>query len=117
MKSANRTGPVHYRTAAVGGIDVFYREQKPEYKSYVDEAFLDQIAGQAGLDMEPWEGARQPHEDWVLQIQADEALAKAKRLDSTPSFLIGPTGGVAQPLRHFGLDEPGVFEEAVRRLL
>jgi len=25
MESANRTGPVHYRTAAVGGINVFYR--------------------------------------------------------------------------------------------
>src|SRR5262245_171711 len=26
MESANRTGPVHYRTAAVGGVNVFYRE-------------------------------------------------------------------------------------------
>jgi len=25
MESASRTGPVHYRTAAVGGINVFYR--------------------------------------------------------------------------------------------
>jgi pimeloyl-ACP methyl ester carboxylesterase len=29
MESANRTGPVHYRTAAVGGVDVFYREAGP----------------------------------------------------------------------------------------
>jgi hypothetical protein len=26
MESADRTGPVHYRTAAVGGVSVFYRE-------------------------------------------------------------------------------------------
>lgn len=98
-------------------IDVFYRDQGPEFTGYVNEAFLDQIAGQAGLDMERWEEARQPPEGWVAQIEADEALAKAKRLDSTPSFLIGPTGGVARPLRHFGLEEPGVFEEAVRGLV
>jgi hypothetical protein len=26
MESASRTGPVHYRTAAAGGVSVFYRE-------------------------------------------------------------------------------------------
>jgi len=30
MESANRTGPVHYRTAAVGGVSVFYREAGPD---------------------------------------------------------------------------------------
>ena len=30
MESASRTGPVHYRTAAVGGISVFYRETGPD---------------------------------------------------------------------------------------
>jgi pimeloyl-ACP methyl ester carboxylesterase len=30
MESASRTGPVHYRTAAVGGVDVFYREAGPD---------------------------------------------------------------------------------------
>jgi protein-disulfide isomerase len=98
-------------------IDVFYREQGSEYAQYVDEAFLDRIAEQAGLDMERWEEARQPPEDWVPQIEAEEALAKAKRLDRTPSFLIGPTGGAARPLRHFSLDEPKVFDEAVEGLL
>jgi len=98
-------------------INVFYREQGPEFTGYVDEAFLDQIAAQAGLDMERWEKVREPPEDWVPQIEADEALAKAKLLDETPSFLIGPTGGVARPLRHFSLNEPKVFDEAVEELL
>src|SRR5215471_8258695 len=30
MESSSRTGPVHYRTAAVGGVNVFYREAGPE---------------------------------------------------------------------------------------
>jgi protein-disulfide isomerase len=98
-------------------IDVFYREQGPEFTGYVDEAFLHQIAEQAGVDLGRWGEARESAEEWVPQIEADEALAKAKRLDSTPSFLIGPTGGVARPLRHFGLDEPGVFEEAIRGMV
>jgi protein-disulfide isomerase len=98
-------------------VNVFYREQGPEFTKYVNEAFLDGIAKQAGLDPGRWEEARQPPEDWVPQLEADEALARSMGLESTPSFLIGPTGGVARVLRHFGLHEPQVFEEAVRRLL
>jgi pimeloyl-ACP methyl ester carboxylesterase len=30
MESASRTGPVHYRTAAVGCISVFYRQAGPD---------------------------------------------------------------------------------------
>src|SRR5262249_1080063 len=30
MESTNRTPPVHYRTAAVNGLDVFYREAGPD---------------------------------------------------------------------------------------
>src|SRR4029077_1879233 len=30
MGSADRTRPVHYRTAAVGGVNVFYREAGPK---------------------------------------------------------------------------------------
>ena len=30
MESASRTGPVHYCTAAVGGVNVFYREAGPD---------------------------------------------------------------------------------------
>jgi protein-disulfide isomerase len=97
-------------------IDVFYRDQGPEFTGYADEAFLDQIAQQAGLDTERWEKEWVP-EEWVAQIEADEGLALTKGLESTPSFLVGPTGGPGRPLRHFGLEDPGVFEEAIRRFL
>lgn len=98
-------------------IDVFYREQGPEFKGYVDEAFLNGIAVQAGIDLAAWSEARQPPYRWVSQLEADEALATIKRQVSTPSFLIGPTGGKARQLRHFAPEEPGVFEEAIRQLL
>ena len=98
-------------------VSVFYRQQGLESTGYADEAFLKGIAQQSTLDLEGWEVDRQPSEDWVPQIEADEALANAKRLNSTPSFLVGPTGGVARPLRHFGLEEPKVFEEAIREQL
>ena len=98
-------------------IDVFYRDQGPEFTGYVNEEFLDQIAQQARVRLEEWSAARAVPQSWVPQLEADAELASAKRLDNTPSFLIGPTGGVARPLLHFGLEEPKVFEEAVQGLL
>jgi protein-disulfide isomerase len=98
-------------------VDVFYRDQGPEFTSYVDEAFLRQIAEQAGVDVERWEEARQPATRWVTRLEADGHLGRSMKVNSTPSFLIGPTGGRARVLRHFGLQEPAVFEEAVEREL
>jgi hypothetical protein len=98
-------------------IDVFYREQGPELSGYVSETFLRDVAQQAMLYPQTWKEDREPPEFWVPQLKADEALALAKGLTTTPSFLIGHTGGPAWPLRHFGLEEPQVFEEAVRELL
>jgi protein-disulfide isomerase len=98
-------------------VDVFYREQGPEFTGYVDEAFLDEIAQLAELHPQTWKEDREPPQSWVSQLQADKALARRSGLRSTPSFLIGPTGGVARPLLHFSLDEPKVFEEAVEGLL
>jgi protein-disulfide isomerase len=99
-------------------IDVFYREQGPEYSSYVDDAFLSQIAVDAGLDAQRWSRDRVPAREAGLRvIEADEALAAASHLESTPSFIIGRTGGPARQLRHFSLQESKVFDEAIRSLL
>jgi protein-disulfide isomerase len=98
-------------------VDVFYREQGPEFTGYADEAFLHEIAVLTGLELEHWASEREFSEDFVSQIEADGALAKKKGLESTPSFLIGPTGGIARPLRHFGLNDPKAFEEAIREVL
>ncbi|HET7446294.1 MAG TPA: thioredoxin domain-containing protein [Solirubrobacterales bacterium] len=97
-------------------IDVFYREQGPENTGYVDEAFLNGIAAKAGVEMSQWEEDRDPV-PWYGRIEADERLAKTTGVISTPSFLIGPTGGAAWPLRHFALEDSRVFDEAIRELL
>jgi protein-disulfide isomerase len=98
-------------------IDVFYREQGPEFTGYVTQPFLNKLAVKAGLDLKRWGEDREPPEGWVQQLDADGALGKARGMISTPSFLIGPTGGKAQVLRHFSLEDPGVFEEAIRGLV
>lgn len=98
-------------------IDVFYREQGPEGAGYVDEAFLNRIAVEAGLDLEAWDEARASPYRWVPQLETDKALAGTRDLESTPAFLIGPTGGRARVLRHFVPEEPKVFEEAIEELL
>jgi protein-disulfide isomerase len=99
-------------------IDVFYREQGPERTGYVDEAFLNRIGTEAGLNLRRWSDDIVPFQNtWVKRSETDKALALAKDLESTPSFLIGRTGGPALALRHFSLEEPKVFDEAIRKLL
>lgn len=99
-------------------IDVFYRKQGPEFTGYANDAFLHRIAVDAGLDMQRWSRDRPPvREVGIDLIDADEALAAIHNLRSTPSFLIGRTGGPARPVRHFSLGEPNVFESAVEKLL
>jgi len=99
-------------------IDVFYREQGPEFTGYVTEDFLEKIAMQAGIDLERWSQDRVPfQEDWLELSETDENLAAVKQLESTPAFLIGRSGGPARRLLHYSLDEPKVFEEAIAELL
>lgn len=97
-------------------IDLFYREQRPEFTRYADDDFLKGIADQADVSLLPWTEDREA-EGWAGAIESDEIMAGAKELESTPSFLIGPTGGETRPLRHFSLEEPVVFDEAIRELL
>jgi protein-disulfide isomerase len=97
-------------------IDLFYREQQHEFTHYADDAFLEGIAEQTGVNLWRWAGDRQS-DKWAGKIESDEMLAERKVMESTPSFLIGPSGGPARRLRHFSLEEPGVFDKAIRWLL
>lgn len=97
-------------------IDLFYREQGTEFTYYADDAFLEGIAEQAGVSQEPWAENRESVR-LAEEIESDQVLAEAKKMESTPSFLIGPTGAEAHRLRHFSLEEPIVFDEAIRGLL
>jgi protein-disulfide isomerase len=94
-------------------IDLFYREQGPEFTYYADDAFLEGIAEQASVSLELWAGDRESV-SLVWKIESDEVMAKTREMVSTPSFLIGPTGGESHRLRHFSLEEPIVFDEAIR---
>lgn len=98
-------------------IDVFYRRQGPEFTGYVDERFLHLIAAQAGIELERWQQAREHQLGWIRSIEADETLAGRVKVDRTPSFLVGPTDGPSHVLRHFGLEETGVFEAAITAAL
>jgi len=97
-------------------IDAFYRDQGPEFTGYVDEAFLDRIAATAGVEMSSWEEKREPA-DWVRPLGRERRFAVEMHVPTTPAFLIGPTGGEPHLLRHFGLDDPEVFDEAIEELL
>lgn len=96
-------------------VDLFYREQQPEFTNYADTDFLEGIAEQAGVNLRAWLGVRES-DRWARKIESDEALAWDKEIPgrSTPSFLIGRTGGIARPLLHFSLEEPAVFDEAIK---
>ncbi len=97
-------------------IDLFYREQQPEFTHYANNAFLEGIAEQADVSLLHWAEGRES-DGMAGKIEADEVMAKARKVNSTPSFLIGPTGRRAHPLRHFSLEEPIAFDEAIRELL
>lgn len=97
-------------------IDLFYREQRPEFTRYANDTFLEGIAKQAGITLGAWEEDRES-EGMAREIGSDEVMAETKGMEATPSFLIGPTGGEAHRLRHFSFDEPTVFDEAIRELL
>ncbi len=99
-------------------VDLFYREQRREFTHYADDAFLEGIAEQTGVNLRAWAEERESG-GWAGEIESDEALAWDKEIPtrSTPSFLLGPTGGVARPLLHFSLDESKVFDEAIREEL
>jgi protein-disulfide isomerase len=97
-------------------VDLFYREQRPEFTHYADDAFLEGIAEQAGVRPEIWTEDRES-DGMAGEIESDEALATTNGTEATPSFLIGPTGGEMRLLGHFSFEEPAVFDEAIRELL
>lgn len=74
-------------------VETFYYEQGKEYTGYATESYLDRIARQVpGLDFSRWVHDR---ENWDLRtaVLADNHAARAIGLHTTPSFLLGRTGG------------------------
>jgi protein-disulfide isomerase len=85
-------------------IDVFYRNQGTENSGYVTDEFLTEIAAATpGLDAEVALADRISPEGGQVLADAERTFERAG-LDSTPSFLIGETGGRLEPPQVQALD-------------
>jgi protein-disulfide isomerase len=74
-------------------VENFYANQGEENSGYADEAFLKKVAGGVtGLDVQKALDARDSAKV-TSSIQASQAAARKANVDSTPSFLVGPTDG------------------------
>ncbi len=90
-------------------IETFYYEQGREYTPYVTERYLDGIAGQVpGLDLSLWHRDREGGRRSELVSEEDQS-ARAFGFYDTPSFRLGPTGGVLKEFvgRHLELFRRG----------
>jgi protein-disulfide isomerase len=74
-------------------VENFYAHQGQENSGYVDEAFLKEVAGGVeGLNVQQALDGRDSAKV-TSSIQASQAAARKANVDSTPSFLVGPTDG------------------------
>jgi protein-disulfide isomerase len=73
-------------------VGLAYDRQGAENSGYATDDFINQLAADAGLD-----GADAGTAAEALISQGEHEARRAK-IQSTPAFLIGPTGG---PFEHF----------------
>jgi Thioredoxin len=74
-------------------ISTFYFEQRREYSNYVTMSFLRGIAVQIlGLMTQRWE-SHMMDTAWFDKLARDNAAFRGRRFHTTPSFLIGASGG------------------------
>jgi protein-disulfide isomerase len=71
-----------------------YDRQGQENSGYATNAFINKLVGDAGVKSKVDAGAAAER-----QVQGNEQLAKTAGIDSTPSFLIGKTGGTLHPMQ------------------
>ena len=98
-------------------IELFYHEQGEEGSGYVTEAYLRNLGEQVpGLNMSTWMTDRQ---DQALanQVVADGQAANAAGFNSTPSFLIGKTGGAMKTWEPTSFTDPSGLNHEVEKLL
>jgi protein-disulfide isomerase len=87
-----------------------YDRQGRENSGYATQSFIDKVATDAGVGNLD---AGQPADQLIAQ---NERVARTLGIDSTPSFLIGKTGG---PFRRLQVSDltPGAFTPAIDRAL
>jgi protein-disulfide isomerase len=96
-------------------IELFYHQQGEEDSGYVTEAYLQNLARQAGLNTSKWSADRTKPE-FNNQIAADAQAANNQGFNGTPSFMIGRTGGAMKKLQYNSLTDPTVFDQAIESL-
>ena len=88
-------------------VDGFYRSQGSENSGWVTDDLIDQIAAQAGL--EGGELRDRGDESWVdEELSRANAAAQSARVQGTPSFELGPTGGKLELVELSSLDPEGL---------
>jgi protein-disulfide isomerase len=98
-------------------LDVFYHEQGPEFHRYAIDHFLRTIAREVpGLDFREWTAARR-EPGLTRLLEGDRRVGQEHRIHFTPAFLVGPTGGRAEPLLHFSFTETAAFDEVIEEAL
>jgi protein-disulfide isomerase len=107
LRAAQMAGAAGLQNKLWTYIDLFYANQGEENSGYVTDDFLRKIgSGVAGLDVGK---AMNDRGTVAVQKQLDKAKeeAAADSINSTPSFLVGRSGGKLQPLKvtAFTLDQ------------
>jgi protein-disulfide isomerase len=87
-------------------VGLAYDRQGRENSGYATNEFIDRLARDAGLTRVDAGAAAE------RQVRGNERLAKTAGIDSTPSFLIGPTGGTLHRFQPSELT-PGAFIPAI----
>jgi protein-disulfide isomerase len=91
-------------------VSLAYARQETENSGYANQQFIDKLAADSGLKPTSAGAAAEQ------QVSQSERIAKTLGISSTPSFLIGPTGG---PFQRFEPSEltPGAFIPVIQREL
>ena len=97
-------------------VETFYAEQQEEGSGYVTPRFIDGIAEQVpGLSLGAWKAARSDPR-LADQLNADAQVATGQRLEGTPAFLVGRTGGAMSRLEPTSFTEARAFDGAIEQL-
>ena len=83
-------------------MDVAYARQGVENSGYADQAFIDGVGETAGVDIAEMNSAADS-DAVTKQLENAKAAAAKVGVDSTPTFLVGPTGGDLKPVEQADL--------------
>jgi protein-disulfide isomerase len=96
-------------------VELFYRNQGTENTGYVTDEFVHKIGAAAGVNQAQADTAAASAATTTALAKAN-LLAQRNAISSTPSFLIGKTGGTLVKFAPSALD-PKVFTERIDQVL